>query len=382
MRVEVGRTRHEVRGGAAALTVATVRSRSAATRAWSVTTPGLLVGASILLVLGTIAFGVVAVSAGASRHDAARGVATETEPLLVSATGIYGSLSDADATATTTFLTGGIESPQQHQAYVRDISSATTQLASLSTRVGSSAQAQEAVQTITQQLPVYTGLVDTARSNNRQDFPVGAAYLRDASSLMRNEILPAARQLYELEAARLDADYRSGTDAGALAAVVLSGLVLLVLLVITQVFVAHRSNRTFNVALVAATIVVVGALAWVVGGFVIEQRSLADARHDGSDTVQLLSSARINALRAQSDENLALIARGGDDTDLADFTTAMASVGGHDGQGGLIGEAGAIAGHSGAPAIVVLSKDFDGYEAAHRAIVRLERERPLQPADQ
>ena len=35
-------------------------------------------------------------------------------------------------------------------------------------------------------LSVYTGLVETARANNRQGLPVGAAYQREASNLMRD----------------------------------------------------------------------------------------------------------------------------------------------------------------------------------------------------
>ena len=39
----------------------------------------------------------------------------------------------------------------------------------------------------------------------------------------------------------------------------------------------------------------------------------------GSDSVQVLSAARILALRAQADESLALVARGGGDQYLTDF---------------------------------------------------------------
>ena len=59
------------------------------------------------------------------------------------------------------------------------------------------------------QLPVYTGLVETARVYNRQGLPLGAAYLREASGLMRDKLLPAAKQLYRTETGRL-ADDRDG----------------------------------------------------------------------------------------------------------------------------------------------------------------------------
>ena len=43
------------------------------------------------------------------------------------------------------------------------------------------------------------------------------------------------------------------------------------------------------------------------------------AQRMGSDSVQVLSAARILALRAQADESLALVARGGGDQYLTDF---------------------------------------------------------------
>jgi hypothetical protein len=90
-------------------TLASAGRRIAGLRARLTTTPGRLRLAVVLLAVGAIAFGVVAASAASTRRQAAHAVATETEPLLVEAEGLYASLSDADATAATTFLTGGLE---------------------------------------------------------------------------------------------------------------------------------------------------------------------------------------------------------------------------------------------------------------------------------
>src|SRR5436190_893333 len=68
----------------------------------------------------------------------------------------------------------------------------------------SAPQAARAIAAIAASLPEYTGLVETARANHRQGFPVGAAYLRDASELMRGRILASAGDLYRLETLRLN----------------------------------------------------------------------------------------------------------------------------------------------------------------------------------
>ena len=44
-------------------------------------------------------------------------------------------------------------------------------------------------------LTTYIALVEQARANNRQGFPVGAAYQREASALVRDEVLPQIDQL-------------------------------------------------------------------------------------------------------------------------------------------------------------------------------------------
>ena len=67
--------------------------------------------ASALVVAGVLCFGVVATLAVHSRSKAANAARTQTEPLLVQAVTLYDSLSDANATATTTFLTGGLRRP-------------------------------------------------------------------------------------------------------------------------------------------------------------------------------------------------------------------------------------------------------------------------------
>ena len=138
------------------------------------TTPGRLRLAAVLLAVGAIVFGALAGSAVSARRQAAHSVATDTEPLLVTAEGLYASLSDADATAATTFLTGGLEPPARRERYAGDMRAASGQLATLARQAGGSAQTRAAVRTLATQLPVYSGLVETARTNKRQGFPVGA----------------------------------------------------------------------------------------------------------------------------------------------------------------------------------------------------------------
>ena len=126
------------------------------------TTPGRLRLAAGVLALAAIAFGIAMATAAASREQAADAVATRTEPLLLEADGLYASLSDADATATTTFLIGGLEPVARRRRYLADLGSASARLTSLTEQVGSSAEARAAVATVADRLPVYSGLIEAA----------------------------------------------------------------------------------------------------------------------------------------------------------------------------------------------------------------------------
>jgi hypothetical protein len=333
------------------------------------TTPGRLRFAGGLLVMASVVFGVVTAGGAAVRHSAAHSAATASEPLLVHVENFYSSLADADATAASTFATGGAEPAARRARYLRDLRSASADLAAMSHRLEMSGQAFAPLRTVTTQLPVYAGLIETARANNRQGFPIGAAYLRQASTLMRDEILPAAGQLYGLEARHLNSDYRAGASTGPIVALVVTAVVLLALLVSTQFYLARATKRIFNIGLLAGTVLVIILSFWVGNAFVSEQNALSSAQRSGSDSVLVLSTARILASRAQSDEGLALIARGGGDQNLADFAVQVKALGGTDAQGGLLREAKAISRRSGSTAVVdALSVRLAAYLAAHRRV--------------
>lgn len=336
-------------------------------------TPARLRLAATLLAITAIVFGVVATTAATSRRNAANSVASSSEPQLTRAEGIYAALSDADATAATTFLTGGIGNAASRKQYLRDLAAASSQLAALSRHAGNSSDIRAAAATLATQLPVYSGLVEAARSNNRQGFPVGAAYLRQASVLMRTRMLPAAEQLYVVEAQRTNADYRKGTrNIGLIASFVAGGL-LLVLLLVTQLGLARFSKRRLNISLLVATGLALLALL-AVSALIDEQNSLAAAQREGSDSVQLLSTARFLALRAQRDDSLALIGRGSDTASLPDFNKTIQALRGSGAGGGVLGEAERAARRSGtAAAVADVRAALQPFEAAHRRVAALEQ---------
>jgi hypothetical protein len=350
--------------------VVTKRARS---RPLPRTTPAWLRVAAATLAIGTVVLGLVGARVAVDRLDAAKGVGLEATPLLLQAENLYVALADADAAASTAFLRAGLEPPELRARYDTDVDLIGRYLAEISSQRGLASEAKDAVATITEAFADYTALVADARANSRQDFPVGAAYLRQASGQMHDVILPAATLLYERAAGQLHGAYRSGTAAGPVVMWAVVACAVLGVLVITQVFLSRRTRRILNLGLVAATVLVVALSVWAANAFTSGQRALAAAQEEGSDHFLVLSAARILTLRSMSDENLDLIERGTASTYLDDFGESIASIGDND--EGLLGWAGDIVDRTGMDVgLGTILDRHDAYLALHEEVRALERQ--------
>lgn len=281
-----------------------VTDKAGALRAAFAGTPGRLRVAAVAVVVGGLLFGIGSYGALVLRSSAiadARNHAAQ----LVRLQAIRSSLSQADAAATNAFLVGGLEPADQRASYDDGIARATASIAAASS--GSSSDAPKLAE-INQVLARYAGLIESARANNRQGFPVGAAYLRQAGNLLRTDALP---QLLELVSAEENHITRAYDDIGSANAafVVTLGLALLALVAV-QVWLSIKTRRTVNLNLAMATaIVVVGGLLGATA-MTFAQNKATDVRSQSlSDTI-LLATSRSDAFNAKNNESLTLINRG------------------------------------------------------------------------
>lgn len=331
------------------------------------TTPGRLTVIAVGLVLLSLLAGLVATLSVQNRNDTISGLIDHREPLAAASQQVYRSLSDADATASSAFLATGTEPPELRTRYERDIAEAGAALAKAASDSADVAEAGAPVDMLNQQVPVYTGLVETARANNRQGFPAGASYLREASELMRAKILPAAQDLYRIDTERLIAEQDTATEFPWLATLLV--LALLAALIVAQVYLTRRTNRLLNVGLVVATAAVVVSLLWGAVALIVQGSLVASGRDDGSHQVDVLVRARIAALQARADETLTLVARGDGAAYEQDFARNAVQLVGTDGQGGLLGEArGLTAGGQGSGKVGDASRAAEGWLKAHREV--------------
>ncbi|WP_084704032.1 hypothetical protein [Phaeacidiphilus oryzae] len=293
------------------------------------TVPGRLRVLGALLVLLTLLFGALAAIQISQSRAAADRVVNHSQPLSDDAAQLYHSLADADTTAATAFLQAGNETAAVRDRYNQDITTAATLLAQSAERSTGSGTSQNQIRLLNAQLPVYTGLVEEARADNRQGLPLGGAYLRYASAQMQQTMLPEAQKLYAAETAALRSDY---ADARALPwAAIVFGVLALAALVWSQVRLFRRTNRVFNIGLVTGTAALAVGLLWVVVAQLLAGIYLGDSDRKGAAPIQVLSQARIAALQCRGAENLNLVARGSTDSYEQTWTQVAAQLNGGNG---------------------------------------------------
>ncbi|GAB3468132.1 hypothetical protein GCM10027436_83770 [Actinophytocola sediminis] len=262
------------------------------------------------LVLMSVLVGVLTALGVRGRSAALDDLAQRSGPLSVAAQDTYRALSDADATATSAFLSSGAEPAELRDRYATDIARAEAAIAvAIAAREPAEVSTQDGpLAVLSARLSVYTGLIETARANNLQGFPVGAAYQQEASHLMRTELLPAAEELYRTETARVAADQERAE--GFPVVEVILGIVALAVLVIAQLYLRRATRRMFNIGLLVATGAALVSLIWVVIAVLGVSHNVAQSRDDGSTRINQLTETRIAALTARADETLTLVARG------------------------------------------------------------------------
>ncbi|MDL9938394.1 hypothetical protein QSJ18_16710 [Gordonia sp. ABSL1-1] len=299
------------------MTTARERAQSpfATVRHYAVTTPGKLVLLCLVLAVGATITGWYASTVLENRTRTLQQMIDRTEPLAEAAQMLYSSLSIADASANAAFISGGLESPELRARYSDALATASSSLILATGTSGEPDAADPTQQAVAADLnvlattiPVYSGLIETARTNNRLGHPVGSSYLGQASALMQSDILPAAQRLYEHRSMAIADPQQTLTQPpwGVYAAL----FALLAVLILTSRYLARRTRRRFNIGLVAAIMAVTLGTLWLLTSGLTSVAATTDARTAGADPLRQLTAARILTQQARSAETLALVRRG------------------------------------------------------------------------
>jgi hypothetical protein len=263
----------------------------------------LIVAAAMSVIFGLVA------AQGFRQSDGALQRAEANAEQLVRVQAIHTNLVSANADATNSFLVGGLEPADQRQHYVDSMAAAAGLIAEAATAQPAD---KDALGALNKTMITYEGLIEQARTNNRQGLPIGQQYLKDANSVLQNDSLPLVQALVDANEQRVSTEF-DGISYGTIW-ILVGGLLTLVIFVITLRWLARRTHRYINVPIAGAAALVL--LTTIIGGVALYSAAgnAKDTRADAYSKTLALSRARIAAYDARSNESLTLIARGSGDS--------------------------------------------------------------------
>jgi len=273
------------------------------------TTPGrLLAIGAVLAMLGVLSAFAISTTI-TERQLQLTNVLDHTEPMSFAAGQLYTTLSVADAAAATALISGA-EPQAVRQRYEQAITDAAVAVTRASSGLTDPALVELLGRT-NAHLAVYTGLIETARTNNRVGNPVGSSYLSEASALMQQTILPDAQRLYEATSARVDAE--TTASATIPAPVIIIVAITLLFGAFAHRWLARHTKRRVNVGLVIGGLAIAIMIIWVGTALAISTAGSRAAKNTAAESLRAVTSLAITAQQARADETLALIRRGDED---------------------------------------------------------------------
>jgi hypothetical protein len=283
-----------------------------ARRAWSQrrSTPTRLVLARAVLVAVIALFALVSVSAIGRRGAALRDTRDAAQQ-LIAVQEIRVDAVRADSIAISSYLVGGEERSDDRAQYLAALGEVNQNIVDVA--AGASAGDRQRLAEVSQLLTTYTGLVEQARTNNRQGFPVGAAYQRAANRVVafggdESSIVGVLRDIETSQRNEvnrsLDQVHAQGWWLHVFAVLVVALMALL------SWWLAMRFRRTLNVPIIAAGVLVL--VAWFVVG---DRQGSAASSAERTVAASLqradhVAQGRAAAFEARAQEALALVNRG------------------------------------------------------------------------
>ena len=222
-------------------------------------------------------------------------------------------------------MQAGVESEGNRERYNDAIDAAS--IAATESVLGTTpddARVRDLVTFIQRELPIYTAMIEKARSNHRAGNAVANSYMSNASSLMREHILPAASELFQLTTAKVNQEQQKLTSPQW---VPLSGLLAAVFfLIVAQWWLWRQTRRRFNRGFLTATVLLFLAISWVA----LSNLATWSTGHQGFETASRpwdsLTASRIEAQQARTSETLALVLRSSEEDTLERFSGSVDSI--------------------------------------------------------
>lgn len=266
-------------------------------------TPGQLRLAMAVSIAMSLLLGAGALAIGLAQARALAATSERTHQ-VVSLLDVQAQLAQADATVTNGFLIGGLEPPVLHEEYDAALAAS---LATLALQTGQAVDPDQRLPAVVAAVGSYAGLIEQARANNRQGFPLAVGYIEEASLLLREQVLP------DIDAAVAATADAAAANLNGLRGFAWLGIALaipLLVLIWIQVWLARRTRRTFSLPFALGTLLLGAAGVVAVISFNVASSQADLVRTDSYRGALALSQVLSLSGQARSDEAFTLIRRG------------------------------------------------------------------------
>lgn len=270
---------------------------------WS-TAPGRLKARLTAIVLALAAFAGVAWWAQGLFGTVAQTIGKDAVPSIVAAERIRTVMADAHTQFLNVFLAGEPASGPSTQAHAKSMAAVQEALLTAAQNITYGDEERQPILTMMKGLAQYEHLAGAALAD-RSD----KSSLLKADELMRDQLLPAAKALDDANFKHLAETYGEQQRGYRLrlAALVISGLAVLVACVYAQARLAQEFRRLVNPALAASTLIFLAGLVMACVKASAFMGDIKVAKQDAFDSVHALSQAEALAYIANAYESLYLL---------------------------------------------------------------------------
>jgi hypothetical protein len=272
-----------------------------------------------MVMLALDALLLLAVVLGTHVHrDAMRVVGKDTAPSIIDAQHIKTSLAAMDADLANELLVPAGMAPPSPGDYDKRRVEASEALIEAARNITYGDKEKEPIETLQMTTGTYERLAQQARDfEDDGQRPMSVRSYRAAGIVMDGTVLPAADDLDKANNDVLEQTYKDEAlhSFGARAFLALSGLLMLLALIATQLYLSQRTRRTLNPLLLLASLLTLWLTVYAFASMGREEHDLKVANEDAFTSVHALWRARATAFSANGNESRYLL----DPTDAGEY---------------------------------------------------------------
>jgi hypothetical protein len=193
----------------------------------------------------------------------------------------------------------------------------------------------------------------------------GGSFLQVASEEAHLVLLPSARSIYNAENAETSAASATATGLPTILIAIVIALAGGYVLFRGQRWLTHRTHRLVNPGLLAASVVLIVSVLWLIVTFAVARTDLDTGLGQGAQPAEALAEASIDVQQIRGDAVLNVISRSGSSSFSDDFQATGAKI------APLLKTAAASGNAAAASSIAAAQRDLPGWLAGNAQIYKL-----------